>query len=64
MPAKIPFWHDPTKLAIIYQVVVLGMVGMLGYYLFTNTLANLERQNIATGFGFFSREASFEIGES
>lgn len=64
VPAKIPFWHDPTKLAIIYQVVVLGMVGMLGYYLFTNTLANLERQNIATGFGFFSREASFEIGES
>ena len=64
VPAKIPFWHDPTKRAIIYQVVVLGMVGMLGYYLFTNTLANLERQNIATGFGFFSKEASFEIGES
>ncbi len=64
IPEKIPFWHDPTKRAIIYQVVVLGMVGMLGYYLFTNTLANLERQNIATGFGFFAKEASFEIGES
>ena len=63
-PAKIPFWHDPTKRAIIYQVVVLGVVGMVAYYLFTNTLANLERQNIATGFGFFSKEASFEIGES
>ena len=63
-PAKIPFWYDPTKRAIIYQVVVLGMVGMVAYYLFTNTLANLERQNIATGFGFFSKEASFEIGES
>ena len=63
-PAKIPFWHDPTKRAIIYQVIVLGMVGMLGYYLFTNTQANLERQSIATGFGFFAKEASFEIGES
>ena len=61
---KIPFWYDPTKRAIIYQVVVLGMVGMVAYYLFTNTLANLERQNIATGFGFFAKEASFEIGES
>jgi general L-amino acid transport system permease protein len=40
------------------------MVGMVAYYLFTNTLANLERQNIATGFGFFAKEASFEIGES
>jgi general L-amino acid transport system permease protein len=62
-PAKIPFWHDPTKRAIIYQIVVLGMVGLVSYYLFTNTLANLERQNIATGLGFFSKEASFEIGE-
>ncbi len=62
--AKISFWYDPTKRAIIYQVVVLGIVGMVAYYLFTNTLANLERQNIATGFGFFTKEASFEIGES
>jgi general L-amino acid transport system permease protein len=62
--AKISFWYDPTKRAIIYQVVVLGIVGLVAYYLFTNTLANLERQNIATGFGFFAKEASFEIGES
>ena len=62
--AKIPFWYDPNKRAIIYQVVVLGMVGLVAYYLFTNTLANLERQNIATGFGFFSKQASFEISES
>ena len=63
-PAKISFWYDPSKRAIIYQVVVLGLVGLVAYYLFTNTLANLERQNIATGFGFFSKQASFEIGES
>ena len=63
-PARISFWYDPTKRAIIYQVVVLGIVGLVAYYLFSNTLANLERQNIATGFGFFTKEASFEIGES
>ncbi len=64
LPAKIPFWQDPSKRAIIYQIAVLGMVGMLGYYLFSNTLENLERQSIATGFDFFAKEASFEIGES
>ncbi len=64
LPGKTRFWYDPAKRAIIYQVVVLGIVGMLGYYLFTNTLANLERQSIATGFGFFAKESSFEIGES
>jgi general L-amino acid transport system permease protein len=64
LPAKIPFWHDPGKRAIIYQVAVLCMVGLIGYYLFSNTLANLKRQSIATGFGFLHKEASFEIGES
>lgn len=40
------------------------MIALTGYFLFTNTLSNLEKQSIATGFGFLSKEASFEIGES
>jgi general L-amino acid transport system permease protein len=58
------FWYDPRKRSILYQLGVLAMVGLLGYYLVSNTLANLERQAIATGFGFLAKEASFEIGES
>ncbi len=61
---KIAFWYDPRKRSILYQLGVLAMVGLLGYYLVSNTLANLERQAIATGFGFLEKEASFEIGES
>ena len=37
---------------------------MVSYYLFSNTQANLQRQSIATGFGFLDKEAGFEIGES
>ncbi len=40
------------------------MVAGLSYYLVSNTLANLDRQAIATGFGFLGKEASFEIGET
>jgi len=58
------FWYDPRKRSIVYQLGVLAMVGLLGYYLISNTTANLERQAIATGFGFLQKEASFEIGES
>ena len=58
------FWQDPDKRSIIYQVVALGTVLMVGYYLFSNVQANLERQSIATGFGFLGKEAAFEIGES
>jgi general L-amino acid transport system permease protein len=61
---KISFWYDPKKRSILYQLGVFAMVGLLGYYLVSNTLANVERQAIATGFGFLEKEASFEIGES
>jgi len=61
---NVAFWYDPRKRSILYQLGVLAMVGLLGYYLVSNTLANLERQAIATGFGFLEKEASFEIGES
>ncbi len=61
---KVPFLNDPANRSIIYQTGVLLMVGVLSYYLISNTLANLDRQNIATGLGFLQKEASFEIGES
>jgi len=61
---KVPFWLDPGKRSIIYQLGVLCMVGLLAYYLISNTVANLQRQSIATGFGFLNKESSFEIGES
>ena len=59
-----PFWRDPAKRALVFQVAALLVVLLLGYYLFSNTQANLARQSIATGFGFLHQEASFEIGES
>jgi general L-amino acid transport system permease protein len=51
---NVAFWYDPRKRSILYQLGVLAMVGLLGYYLVSNTLANLERQAIATGFGFLA----------
>ncbi len=61
---KVPFWLDPKKRAVIFQIAVLGIVGLLAYYLISNTIINLKRQAIATGFGFLDKESSFEIGES
>lgn len=61
---RIPFFQDAQKRAILYQIGVMATVAALGYYLTSNTLANLERQSIATGFGFMKKASSFEIGES
>ncbi|MBE0586182.1 MAG: amino acid ABC transporter permease [Desulfofustis sp.] len=63
-PEKIPFLRDPIKRALIYQLVTMAGVALLGYYLINNTLINLERQSISTGFDFIEKEAAFEIGES
>jgi general L-amino acid transport system permease protein len=62
-PQAIPFWRDPSKRALVFQAFALTSVLLIGYYLFSNTQANLSRQSIATGFGFLERESGFEIGE-
>ena len=60
----IPFYNDPKKRSIFFQIGTLLMVGLLAFYLISNTLTNLEKQSIATGIGFLQKEAAFEIGES
>jgi len=57
-------WHDPTVRAVIYQIIAIGLVGLVAWFLVSNTLANLSARNITTGFGFLTREAGFAIGES
>ena len=55
--------RDPCG-AVLLQLVVVGAVVALGAYLVHNTLVNMARQGIATGFGYLGREAAFEIGET
>ena len=64
LTGKVPFWLDPKKRAIMFQIAVLAMVALLAYYLVSNTLINLKKQNIATGMSFLNKESAFEIGES
>ncbi|MEJ5365701.1 MAG: amino acid ABC transporter permease [Desulfosoma sp.] len=63
-PAAEPFWLDLRKRAVLFQAFVLGVVALIAWYLISNTVENLHRQKIATGFGFLQKEAAFEIGES
>ncbi|MBV6272488.1 amino acid ABC transporter permease [Alcaligenaceae bacterium CGII-47] len=56
-------WSDPGTRALIYQVLILSVVGLGVWYLVSNTLHNLAARNISTGFGFLNEEAGFAIGE-
>ncbi|MEO0729359.1 MAG: ABC transporter permease subunit [Pseudomonadota bacterium] len=57
-------FYDKEVQGIIWQVVILGLVLGVGYWLYANMIYNLEKQNIQTGFDFLEREAGFAIGES
>ena len=57
-------WSDPLLRAIVWQVLIVGaLVGVI-FYLAGNTARNLEARHIATGFGFLSHNAGIPIGES
>ncbi|BBK43839.1 ABC transporter permease [Allostella vacuolata] len=50
--------------AIVYQALALLAVLAGVWYFIDNTLDNLARLGLASGFGFMDREAAFPIGES
>jgi general L-amino acid transport system permease protein len=57
-------WSDPLFRAIVWQLVIVGIVALIAWYLVSNTIANLESRHIATGFAFLGRIAGIPIGES
>jgi general L-amino acid transport system permease protein len=63
-PAKPPFWRDPEKRALAFQIVFLAIVLYVGYSLVNNTMTNLASQGIASGFGFLSTNTGFAIAET
>jgi general L-amino acid transport system permease protein len=58
------FLYRPEVRQAIYQIVTIVALVVLFYILITNTVANLKRQNIASGFGFIDRTAGFDVSQS
>lgn len=63
-PAKPPIWNDPRYRALFFQALVLGGIILVCIFLVNNTLANLARQGIASGFDFLGKTAGFSISMS
>ncbi len=53
--------NNPKVRAIGFQLAVMALVGLAAWTLVDNTITNLQRQNIATGFGFLDNTAGFGI---
>lgn len=60
-PSGVPFWYDAKVRSIFYQIVaVLLFLAVVGY-LTNNTITNLEKRGIATGFAFLRHPTGFGI---
>lgn len=63
-PARTPLLNDPRIRGILVQVLlVAALLALVGWFV-QNTAANLQRANIASGFGFLDRRAGFDIAMS
>jgi len=60
-PARASLLNDPKARGLFYQALLIAILVFIGYEIVTNTVANLERQNIASGTGFLSNTAGFGI---
>src|SRR3954462_305256 len=57
-------WSDPRFRGLVWQAIVVALVGALLFWLWRNTVHNLDTRHIATGFGFLSREAGMPIADA
>jgi general L-amino acid transport system permease protein len=56
--------YDPKFRGIVFQAALtLGLIAFVAW-IAHNTVENLQRANIASGFGFFSNRAGFDISQT
>ncbi|GGA92377.1 amino acid ABC transporter permease [Brucella endophytica] len=60
----VSFLYDPKIRGLIYQAVVfIGIIALI-YWIANNTVTNLQRAHIASGWGFLKGRAGFDISQS
>jgi len=63
-PSKPPVWRDPAYRTMFAQATTIVLVAAFGWYVVSNTIHNLQKENIASGFAFLDRTAGFAITTS
>ncbi len=61
---KVSFWYDPRVRSIASQVLLVIFLAWGSYEIVNNTIANMQRLNIASGFDFLSTEAGFAMAQT
>jgi general L-amino acid transport system permease protein len=62
--ARVSVWNDPKVRSIAVQVIMVLVIGFFAYEIVHNTIANLTKRNISTGFAFLNKSAGFDLIQS
>ena len=57
-------WRSQAFRALVYQVLAVGVIALVVWFLAHNTATNMRQRGIQSGFGFLLGTAGFDIGES
>ena len=63
-PPKVSPLNDPRIRGIVFQVLLAVAVAVFFVWIARNTYENLQRANIASGFGFIWQRAGFDISQT
>jgi general L-amino acid transport system permease protein len=61
---KVSPLYDPKIRGIFFQVLLFVVLVGFIYWIIGNTVDNLQRANIASGFGFLGRRAGFDVSDA
>ncbi len=57
-------WRSQAFRALVYQLLAVGVIALIVWFLAHNTATNMRQRGIQSGFGFLLGTAGFDIGES
>lgn len=62
--SAVSFFNDPRIRGLLYQAVLFVLLVAFVYWIVGNTVENLRRSNINSGFAFLNGRAGFDISET
>lgn len=60
----VPFHRNPKVIAVFSQFLIAALLAGFLFWIYSNTVENLNKAGIKTGFGFLDQVAPFKVGFS
>src|SRR3569623_2059243 len=63
-PPRGPLYNDPRVRSVVYQLGLAAIIAFLVWGAVSNAIDHLQKAHIASGFGFWTQTAGYDISQS